>query len=932
MKVSSHSDPALVLLDFETTGLDPKDSEIIEIGAIRWPDGARFQRLIRPKRDIPPLIERLTGITPAMLSDQPWLEDVAAEFAEFVGDLPFVAHNASMEQGFLDRHLSPLLGGRAFDVYNSIDPIALAFPEFPSHSMESLRQWCGLSNEGAHRALPDCESMEAVLHKTRETFRRERPYLQELVGRLLKGWWWNWFFDAESRDLPAKTKLLVQLHEREPLGDLRQLRSKDSEKESGTTQVPVVEVDRRYQGASQGEGRRLEPRPQQLEMSHRVLNAFNSHSRVAIEAPTGTGKSIAYLLPGVLWARESGTPLVISTHSKSLQDQLLEKDIPKVQEITGIQDLKATTVKGQENYLCLRKLSDWVESLTDDAPLEERWCAAFLVAYHSVCRTAELDRISQYLRGRFEMLNAWIERTRSHHTTTQGPSCSFYKVCHFFDSARLAHQSDVVIANHALVFQWPSQLPAIRSVVFDEAQHLEERLTESFSARISEEEITETLDRLERRRGGRRGDDLAQLGFLLSKLGLTGRYFGRDPQVELPTLADRVRTRVNEVRILAPSFVAKNREGLEGYEEVRVLTGDEKALIEAFRNLEAVVSELRDWLLEGVSTAEARKHPKTDPLLDLLANYAERFQSFSERISRAIPPAQPTEQTENDLRLLHWLPRDQIWKISAQPIDVSKIGAPFFQNMKGVVLTSATLSAGSNPTFITDRIGLELTEKLTQLPSPYPLEKQAVTFIPQGLPQPGTLAHLDSLIAFTAETARLLGGRTLLLMTSNRRMRYAADELRLRLEPEGITVLDSLSDRRASDVFKNTERALLIGGERYGEGLDIPGRGLVCVIVEKINESMTRGPLAEARKNRTKFSLFDFDFPLRMIWLKQRIGRLVRSPTDSGAIVIFDSRFHQWSPGSRAHVVRTLQPIPVRGGDTAAILREMSALRNTLLQ
>jgi ATP-dependent DNA helicase DinG len=282
--------------------------------------------------------------------------------------------------------------------------------------------------------------------------------------------------------------------------------------------------------------------------------------------------------------------------------------------------------------------------------------------------------------------------------------------------------------------------------------------------------------------------------------------------------------------------------------------------------------------------------------------------------------------------MLHWMPRDQIWRLSAQPIDVSKIGAPFFQNLKGVVLTSATLSAGSNPTFVTDRIGLELSEKLTQLPSPYPLEKQAVAFIPQGLPPPGSLAHVDALVSFTAEVARLLNGRTLLLMTSNRRMRYAADELRLRLEPEGITVLDSQSDRRAAEVFKNTERALLIGGERYGEGLDIPGRGLVCVIVEKINEAMTRGPLAEARKNRTKFALFDFDFPMRMIWLKQRIGRLIRSPTDSGVVVIFDSRVHQWSPGSRGHVVRTLQPIPVRGGDPSAILREMSGLRHTLLQ
>lgn len=920
--------PSLILLDFETTGLDPKDSEIIEIGAIRWPDGARFQQLVRSARDIPVQIERLTGITNSMLADQPSIEAVAAEFAEFVGDRPCIAHNAAMEQAFLDRHLSPLLEGRVFDVYNTIDPLALTFPEFPSHSMESFRKWAGISGEDAHRALPDCEAMEQVLLRAREVFRTERPHLRELVARLLPDWWWNWFFDARDLTLPPATQLLVQLKEREVLGDLRQLRAHDSDKEIAHTAIPPSAVDRAFQNAR---AHGLEPRPQQLELSQRTLNAFNKHGRIAVEAPTGTGKSIGYLVPGVLWAREAGTPLVVSTHSKALQDQLLEKDVPKVREITGLGDLRAATVKGQDNYLCLRKLSDWVESITPDASLEERWCAAFLVAYQAVNGAAELDRVSNYLRNRFEQLNTWVERVRSHHTTTLGPPCAFYKTCHFFNSARLAHHADVVIANHALVFQWPAHLPLLRSVVFDEAQHLEERLTEAYSARIGEEELTEALDRLERKRGGRRGDDLAQIASLLATLGLTGNYFGKDPKEELPALLKKIRARINEMRTLAPSFVPKNREGHEGYEEMRPLTGDEKALLEGLRNLEAALREMRNWCEEGMITADQRKHPKTDPVLDILANTAERFRSFTSRIERAIPPVPSTPESENDLRLLHWLPRDQVWKVSAQPIDVSRIGAPFFVGMKGVVLTSATLSAGTNPSFITDRIGLELSEKLTQLPSPYPLERQAIAFIPQGLPPPGTGAHLDALVAFTEEVARKLEGRTLLLMTSNRRMKYAAEELRMRLEPEGITVFDSLSDRRAADVFKTTEHALLIGGERYGEGLDIPGRGLSCVIIEKINEAMTRGPLPEARGKRTKFSLFDFDFPLRMIWLKQRIGRLIRSPSDSGVIVVFDSRFHQWSPGSRGHVIRTLAPIPIRGGDTAAILKEISGLRSTLL-
>jgi len=136
-------------------------------------------------------------------------------------------------------------------------------------------------------------------------------------------------------------------------------------------------------------------------------------------------------------------------------------------------------------------------------------------------------------------------------------------------------------------------------------------------------------------------------------------------------------------------------------------------------------------------------------------------------------------------------------------------------------------------------------------------------------------------------------------------------------------VFDSVSDRRAAEGFRGASRALLIGSERYGEGLDIPGKALSLVIIEKINETMTRGPLADARKARTKFGLYDYDFPLRMMWLKQRVGRLIRSPSDTGHVVVFDSRYHQWSVSSRGVVQRALAPMPVRGGKRDDVLREI---------
>lgn len=280
--------------------------------------------------------------------------------------------------------------------------------------------------------------------------------------------------------------------------------------------------------------------------------------------------------------------------------------------------------------------------------------------------------------------------------------------------------------------------------------------------------------------------------------------------------------------------------------------------------------------------------------------------------------------------MVHWSRGENEWRIQVAPIEVSETAQLFFAEKRSVVLTSATLSAGKNKDFILSRIGFTEEgsnpgELLLTLPSPYALERQAQVYIPRDMANPGTPSHFESLVDFTEKTVTAIGGKTLVLFTSNRRLRAAAEILRERLTPRGYTVFDSLSDRRAAENFRNTKRAVLLGSERYGEGLDIQGEALSCVIIEKINEAMTRGPVAEARKARTKFALFDYDFPMRMIWLKQRVGRLIRGPKDRGAIVVFDPRYHAWSPSSRAIVNQALSPMPIYGGSRDQVIQKIEA-------
>ncbi|MBS1960885.1 MAG: hypothetical protein JST04_01625 [Bdellovibrionales bacterium] len=967
-----------ILLDFETTGLEPETCEIIEIGAIRvegLKEVARYHTLVKPGTPIPAIITEITGITNAMVADAPSFGEVATAFAEFLGELPIVAHNSKVEQGFLDHHLSPLVGGFAYTVHNSIDPMALLLPESHSHSMETLRNWAGVDLEDAHRADKDCLDLLKILQYSHAWMLRERPWIGAVVDQFLPNWWWNWYFAAAFESLDVKPTL-AELLERPFLGDLREFERKDDERATPEKiDVPKSDVlavlhGERKTGSDAGSAEKFSFRESQFQMSERVRGALEAGERVAIEAPTGTGKSVAYLVPGVLAAEKTGAPLVVSTHSKALQDQLLEKDIPLVGRLLGkdAAGVRATTVKGQENYLCLRKLYQECSLLPEDAE-EDRFCAAFIVTLAKVAggtraRVAELDRVSTYLRIRFPGMGAFLERVKAHFTTTKGPPCPFYKSCHYFDSARLAHQSDVVIANHSLVFHWPEHLPKIRDVVFDEAHHLEDQLTDAYSVALAETDLAEDVDRLFTAARGRKVTDGTRIRRLLDGLTLPKGPHG---ETKLDDFLKPIQTRLHEMTTLVPSALSKKGGRDTGYEDFLDLARYEKdPLVDGIRNLESAVRAVADHL-DAAREAVLSGPLKTDPAADVLSLHAASFGSYAEALSAALKEPAPAEikaaadekestpeaprhaetakagpsapsavsgsvsaagakPAANFLRLLYWNPRENTWRIRVSPIEVKGLANEFFAEARTIALTSATLSSGANPTFITDRIGLGLSKPFISLPSPYPLAKQAIAFLPSDVSQPGTPAHLEALIGFTEQTARILGGRTMLLMTANHRLRQAAEILRERLEKHGIQVFDSVSDRRAIDAFRGAERALLIGSERYGEGIDLPGRQLACVIVEKMNEAMTRGPLADARKARTRFGLFDYDFPLRMIWLKQRVGRLIRSPEDRGAVVIFDPRFHGWSAPSKNIVVAALDPIPVKGGTRDDILMQIESM------
>ncbi|RYZ67046.1 MAG: ATP-dependent DNA helicase, partial [Proteobacteria bacterium] len=483
----------------------------------------------------------------------------------------------------------------------------------------------------------------------------------------------------------------------------------------------------------------LQMRPSQKQMSDEIRGAFERGGKIAIEAPTGTGKSLAYLVPSLLLAETSELPVVVATHSKALQDQLFDKDIETAKIITDQPQAIATTVKGQENYLCLRKLYQIATTLPDEqtqAGVHERYAVAFVIAFQKLSRLAELDRVSAYIRSRIEPMHYLLERVKAHHQTTLGPPCPFYSSCHFYNSARIAHQSQVIIANHSLVFHWPEHLPKLRSVVFDEAHHLEDQITQTYTEELSERELGDAFDRLRSQGRPRSYSDAAKIASVFE----SNEQFAQFQE----TLEETISSFKDWGRLVPSLIQARgNRESL-GYEDTLKLETlvDHPSLLvlEKFRDKLRAVTEKLDETRKRLED-QGSKGRERSSVIDVIVTYTSRFTEILTTLERALG------RDENDLKLLLWHSRESLWRIRVFPIEVAAHGGEFFEGIRSAVFTSATLSAGANEDFFLKRIGVQTTKPLVRLPSPFDLEKQAKVYITRGVANPGSGQHLDQVIS-----------------------------------------------------------------------------------------------------------------------------------------------------------------------------------------
>ncbi|MDZ5473229.1 ATP-dependent DNA helicase DinG [Bacillus sp. 31A1R] len=921
-----------VVVDLETTGNSSKRGDkIIQLAAVVVENGKiveQFSSYVNPEQSIPPFIEELTGITDDMVEDAPLFSELAPKVLTLLDGSYFVAHNVLFDLSFLQEEITEA-GYEGFygPVLDTVELARILLPTADSYKLNDLAYREGLDHDRPHQADSDAlvtaelllnmlERLNALPGTTLRQLLKLSGGLKSDISLLLD----EYVLTRESTIEELSSEL--QIHRGIAI---KRFHSINDLEEAGLASFPISEEEK--EKLIQSALPTYEKRNAQFQMMDSIYHSFQKERHALIEAGTGVGKSLAYLLPAANTAKEKQEPVVISTYTIQLQEQLQSKEIPVLQKMLPF-NLRTVLLKGRNHYLSLAKFEQSL--LDEDDNYDSSLTKMQILVWLLETETGDFDELNLSSGG----MLYWNRIKHDETVFMQNKSWISYD---FYLRARHdAQKADLIITNHSLlltdiVAEHPI-LPKYHYAIIDEGHHLEKAAGKFFG---------QTLDYL-------------SIRLLLSQFGLPEQ---RQHQYHLDHLIKE--TGLDQKGELLHSFEVNrlyNELTFEMDELFKTIGifAKKKARKSSFHRISCRVVEqesLKEWksvivngerfyfllkdLEQYLDQSVTKLKDLTDSLKEDQKRLVEELISYKEEIIQTMgtikgillqPSTEQVTWVEMDVRAAQ-----NATTIYSQPVSISSyLTEQFFEQKKSVVITSATLSVNQSFEYMLEELGLHSDNcHLEQIESPFNYEEQVKLIIPNDLPEINSVPLNDYVIAITDHIiaiAEATKGRMLILFTSHDMLKKTYELMKDSGLLEDFAIIaqgiSGGSRTRLTRNFQRFDKAILLGTSSFWEGVDIPGEDLSCLIIVRLPFTPPDDPLAEAKcekvkqKGRNPFN--DYSVPEAVIRFKQGFGRLIRTGSDRGFVFVFDKRIISTRYGKA--FLKSIPPVSVSQKDITEIV------------
>ncbi|TMW73565.1 ATP-dependent DNA helicase DinG [Alteribacter natronophilus] len=896
-----------VILDAETTGVSYKRGDRMIQLAFVVMEGTeitgRFMSYLDPGQPIPPFIQSLTQINDEMVKDAPLFSEVAPELLKHLDGAFFVAHNVNFDLTFVNDELEAA-GYSPFEgpVLDTVELARIAFPTADGFKLTQLSDEFDITHGQPHRADSDAEATAKLLQDvfavfetlpliTLQQIRRFSDRFRSSLRPLLDTW------------IEEKMK---SVHLQEPHIDIYRGIALAAEEAGADEKEGDFTGFHELKDAITGAGGRMteaidayESRPGQAQMMEKVYEAMETRQHALIEAGTGTGKSLAYLIPAACYAREHNEPVVISTYTIQLQEQLLKKDVPLLKQIVPF-PVKTALIKGREHYISLRKLEAVLEHDPTDN-YDRALAKAQILVWLTRTKTGDIEELNlSAAAGQF-----WNEISAGAEDEGSQP---WYPRCFYQRARKRAQHADLIITNHALILSDHQSrggfLPAYKRCIVDEAHHFEEAA--SFHLGLQLDYVA--FSRIFNEAGMTDGSGI--LSNISRTVGKDGRMAAVIADTEM-----KIKTAKAEVSDLFLylhhwAFSRRKKRNDRGRVSVTYFPSDPE-LVQAGEAAHRALHASGEALDSLLRLAEEFEHYKRvhdlsesgtkihQSLMQSLAALAARLQESAENLEQLL-----LVQEDNTV---YWLEADskgpkQTVTLRSRPVDVSGILADdLFGKKDSMVLTSATLTVNRKFDYIIRNLGLgDFPLVQLAIESPFSWKDQVKLMVPTDLPLLNKVderLYCENIVLHLYRLSKISEGRMLVLFTSYEMLRTCHELLKDILDEDYMLISQGInggSRTKLTKSFQQFDKAVMLGTSSFWEGVDIPGEDLTLLVMARLPFTPPDDPVykakSEALEMEGRSSFMELAIPQAIIRFKQGFGRLIRKQTDRGAVIVLDRR------------------------------------------